>query len=349
MKPIDCRRLGWCFFALGLGWSSPAWSQEAAPAAVDAFTQNRRLGRGVNIIGYDPLWRSPEQARFQSKHFQLLKEAGFQSVRVNLHAFGHMGPGPDWTLAPAWLATLDWVVREARAQGLLVILDLHNFNEMGRDPQGNRDRFLAFWRQLSRHCAPADDGVIFEILNEPTKSLTPEIWNAYLRDALAIIREQNPARTVIVGPAFSNSIDHLAELELPETDRNLIVTVHYYKPMEFTHQGAPWSKHKDRSGVDWAGTAAERQAVRDDFSRVAAWARTHERPIFLGEFGAYDKGAMDARARYTDAVARTAESFGWSWAYWQFDSDFILYDLAAGRWVEPIRDALIPANKAAIP
>lgn len=309
----------------------------------DVFAQNRRLGRGVNIIGYDALWRSRDQARFQAGHFRLLKEAGFNSVRVNLHAFGHMGPGPDWVLAPAWLATLDWVVLEARAHGLMVVLDLHNFNEMGRAPVANRGRFIAFWRQLSTHCAQADAGVLFEILNEPTKSLTPALWNDYWREALAVIREKNPVRTVIVGPAFSNSIGHLAELDLPAEDRHLIVTVHYYQPMEFTHQGAPWSKHKDRSGVDWAGTAADRQRVQDDFSRVAAWARTHNRPIFLGEFGAYDKGAMDARARYTDAVARTAESFGWSWAYWQFDSNFILYDIPARRWVEPIRDALIPA------
>jgi len=343
MKSPSSRRFGLCLFALALGWSSQALGQD------DVFTQNRRLGRGVNIIGYDPLWRSPDQARFQAGHFRLLKEAGFQSVRVNLHAFGHMGPGPDWLLAPGWLATLDWVVREARAQGLMVILDLHNFNEMGRDPAANRGRFIAFWRQISTRYAQADTGVLFEILNEPTKSMTPALWNDYWREALAVIREKNPARTVIVGPAFSNSIDHLAELELPEADRNLIVTVHYYKPMEFTHQGAPWSKHKDRSGVDWSGTALERQTVRDDFSRVAAWARAHDRPIFLGEFGAYDRGAMDARARYTDVVARTAESFGWSWAYWQFDSDFILYDIPAGRWVEPIRDALIPANKPVLP
>jgi len=45
----------------------------AQPATTDAFEQNRKLGRGVNIIGYDPIWRSREQARFQVKHFRLLK------------------------------------------------------------------------------------------------------------------------------------------------------------------------------------------------------------------------------------------------------------------------------------
>ena len=45
----------------------------AQPQPLDACEQNRRLGRGVNILGYDPIWRSRDQARFQEKHFRLLK------------------------------------------------------------------------------------------------------------------------------------------------------------------------------------------------------------------------------------------------------------------------------------
>ena len=65
----------------------------AQPATTDAFEQNRKLGRGVNIIGYDPIWRSRDQARFQAKHFRLLKEAGFNSVRINLQPFRRMNAG----------------------------------------------------------------------------------------------------------------------------------------------------------------------------------------------------------------------------------------------------------------
>jgi endoglucanase len=174
--------------------------------------------------------------------------------------------------------------------------------------------------------------------------MTPEIWNQYLAEALRIVRVDHPERPVIIGPAFWNSIDRLPELRLPEADRNLIVTVHYYKPMEFTHQGAAWSGHKDLSGIDWAGSAAERQTVRRDLNVAQQWATENNRPLFLGEFGAYDKGPLDARVRYTDCVTRTAEALGWSWAYWQFDSDFLLWDMAADDWVEPIRDALIPTT-----
>ena len=85
--------------------------------------------------------------------------------------------------------------------------------------------------------------------------------------------------------------------------------------------------------------------MQDDFAKVTAWAKENNRPIFLGEFGAFDKGPMESRVRYTDFVCRTAEASGWSWAYWQFDSDFILWDMKSDAWVEPILHALIPPKQ----
>ncbi|MBL9128220.1 MAG: glycoside hydrolase family 5 protein [Verrucomicrobiales bacterium] len=320
-------------------WVIGGFAQSIPSSAHD---QNRRLGRGVNILGYDPVWRSPDQARFQTKHFEKLREAGFQSVRVNLHAFRHMDPARHWELKPAWWNTLDWAVTNATSRGLQVILDLHEFNAMGQNAVGeNHDKFLAFWKQVSDRFRDAPSSVVFEILNEPNKALGPELWNAYLREALAIIRASNPTRNVVVGPAFWNSVDRLRELDLPADDRHLIVTVHYYKPMKFTHQGASWTPENTQLGIAW-GTDAERQAVRADFDRVQAWAKEHDRPIHLGEFGAYDKAPMESRIRYTDAVARAAEALGWSWSYWQFDSDFLLWDIRRDDWVHPILQALVP-------
>jgi endoglucanase len=309
----------------------------------DAFSQNERLGRAVNIIGYDPLWRSRDRARMQNEHFKLIKEAGFNSVRINLHPFRHMEREEPYTLRETWFETLGWAVEQALANGLMVILDLHEHNAMGRDPKGNRGRFLAFWRQIAERYRDAPGSVLFEILNEPNQELTPELWNEYFAEALAIIREHNQVRIVVIGPGYWNSIDALERLELPQDDRKIIATVHYYQPMQFTHQGATWvSGMKDVSGVEWRATDEEKQAIRNDFAKVQSWSKENNRPILLGEFGAYDKADMPSRVRYMSFVARQAERMGWSWAYWQFDHDFILYDIPKGEWVEPIRNALIP-------
>ena len=309
--------------------------------AVDAFALNQRLGRGVNVLGYDDLWRHPERGRFKAEHFRAIRQAGFNHVRINLHPFRD-NRGDGGKLRDEWLKTLDWAVDQALANQLLVILDFHEFEAMSRDPAGLKARFLAIWSELAERYKDRPAEVLFEILNEPHGKFTAELWNEYLREALAVIRRTNPERTVVIGPVQWNSIQKLDTLSLPSDDRNLIATVHYYSPFEFTHQGAAWTSQKDKLGVTWKATPDEQAAVRRDLDKAQAWSQKEHRPIYLGEFGAYDKAEMPSRVRYIGFVAREAEKRGWSWGYWQFDGDFIVYDIPAGHWIEPIRDALIP-------
>jgi len=316
---------------------------QAGAQTPDVSAQNKRLGRGVNVLGYDPIWRDRQKARFQEKYFRLIKEAGFNHVRINLHPFRDGKLGTDHAIGAAWFETLDWAVRQALAAELLVILDFHEFQAMGDDPVGNKERFLAVWRQIAEHCKDAPESVLFEILNEPNKKLTPELWNPLLREALAIIRESNPRRTVVVGPTSWNNINDLAKLDLPGDDRNLIVTVHYYSPFPFTHQGAAFAGLADKTGVPWNGSQPEQQAILQDFDKAQAWARKEQRPIYLGEFGVYDKAETASPVRWTSFVTRQADERGWSWAWWQFDGDFVLYDVRQDRWVEPILHALLPS------
>jgi endoglucanase len=149
---------------------------------------------------------------------------------------------------------------------------------------------------------------------------------------------------VVVGPTSWNSYKELPTLRLPE-DRNLLVTFHYYEPFHFTHQGATWAGPEvlHLHGVTW-GSDADRAKLRSDFDSVRAWSAANDRPILLGEFGAYDMSGspMDLRVTYTQAVRSEAERHGFGWAYWQFEGNFIVWDMARQQWVEPIRKALIP-------
>jgi len=310
---------------------------------LDAFQHNQLLGRGVNILGYDPIWDDRAAGRMQARHFRLIREAGFQHVRINLHPFRYMNKAPRYSLRKAWFDTLDWAIAQCQENGLQAILDMHEFIRLAKDPHGLKPKFMAFWSQVIDRYQDAPSSVVFEILNEPNQALTPELWNEYLKEPLALIRAVHPTRTVVLGPAFWNGVDFLHQLELPEDDRHIIVTVHYYHPDAFTHQGASWTpQYRNATGVRWLGLPEEQQAIQSEFGGVQDWAKAHERPIYLGEFGAYDKADMESRARYTGFVARHAESLGWSWGYWQFDSDFIVYDIDRDGWVEPLRDALIP-------
>jgi endoglucanase len=298
------------------------------------------MKRGVNIVGYDPLWQDASKARFKPKHFKIIKDGGFDHVRINLYAFRRMNDALQ--LDKAWIATLDTLVREALAQDLHVVLDLHDYEKCTDDTARCRAQVVAFWSQIAKHYEKASGNVMFEILNEPNRKMDAE-WNSLITEALTVIRKTNPTRNVVIGPAFWNNISHLTQLELPKDDRHIIVTVHYYLPMRFTHQGARWTpEYQDLSGVTW-GTPDEYAAIDHDFDDVQTWSKTNDRPILLGEFGAYDKGPPDSRVKYTSAVARAAENRGWAWSYWQFDSNFFVYLIDEDRWNEPIYRALVPA------
>ena len=307
---------------------------------ISAKEQCIKLGRGINIIGYDQkFWKDYNNGRFKESYFSMIKKAGFSNVRINLHPFSKMDS--TYSLNSHWLETLDWVIRKSLESKLMVILDMHEFNAMADDPEAKRDMFLALWKQLSIRYKDQPTDVIFELLNEPNKKLTTDLWNIFLLDALKIIRKSNPNRTVIIGPGNWNGIESLPSLVLPEKDDNIIVTVHFYHPMKFTHQGAPWSKENvNLKGITWTGTSEEKEAVDKKLKVAFDWGKANNRSIFLGEFGSYDKGDMESRSQYTSYVARTAEKLGFSWAYWQFDSDFIVYDINNEKWVLPILNAL---------
>lgn len=328
------------------GWSVIAGALLAISTAASASPQDpawqtaAHLHRGVNVLGYDPLWRNPAQARFQARHFTVIRDGGFDFVRIVLQSFDHMDAHN--TLDPQWLATLDRLIDEATAAGLSVIVDEHDFDKCAEDAAACEARVTAFWRQVGSRYKDKPQSVLFELLNEPHGALDAAHWNALLARLIPIVRATNPDRMLVIGPTQWNSLTQLDTLRLPENDRNILVTVHYYEPFRFTHQGASWAGDVAKLH-DVPLTAADEQTIVSNFDTVAAWSKAHDRPVLLGEFGAYDGSGVPAveRARYTRDVRKAAESHGIPWAYWQFDSDFIVYDIDHDHWIEPIHEALI--------
>ena len=307
--------------------------------------ERSQFSRGVNILGYDPFWEKPEKARFKQKHFAEIRKAGFDFVRVNLFVFKHMDAHD--RIDPEWLERLDWVVGNATKAGLGVILDEHDFGACSHDAATCKIKLPAVWRQLSQRYSAQPATVAFELLNEPHGRLDAKAWNSMIPGLLSIVRAQNPTRTVIIGPTHWYSLNDLEGLKLPANDRHITVTFHYYGPFRFTHQGASWTKLKNVHGVTW-GSTADREALRHNLDYVLAWARAERRPILLGEFGAYDKGGIPIgmRANYLSSVACEAERHGFGWAYWQFDGNFIVWDMKRDMWVGPIKDALVTSRAA---
>ncbi len=316
----------------------------AGEAGKDEQATGERLGRGINLGNALEAPKEGEWGvRLEAEYFTTIKKAGFTTVRLPVRWSAHAGKEAPYTIDPKFAERVDWAIDQALANELNILVNVHHYEEMDTAPDEHFPRLLGLWRQIANRYKDRPSRVYFELLNEPHDKLTEAKWNAMIPKLLAVVRQTNPTRPVVVGPGQWNSIRALDKFELPREDRNLIVTVHFYEPFEFTHQGASWVKGANKwKGRTWDGTDAERSAVRKQLEKAAAWAKAQGRPVFLGEFGAYEGADMTSRARWTQFVAREAERLGFSWAYWEFCSGFGAYDPKAGAWREPLRSALLP-------
>ncbi len=309
----------------------------------DAFHYNRLLGRAINLGNALEAPREGEWGlKLEADYFRLIKEAGFQSVRIPIRWSAHAQAAPPFDIEAKFFERVDWAIDQALSRDLVAVINVHHYDEVFKDPDKHLPRLTALWKQIATRYRDRPDRLYFELLNEPHDKLTDERWHAAIPGLLAAVRATNPKRPVIVGPGHWNNINNLDKLQLPKDDRMLIATVHYYSPFEFTHQGASWVAGSDKwKGRAWKGTPQELAAIKKDFDKAAAWAKANNRPLFLGEFGAYSAADLESRARWTRAVAREAERLGMSWAYWEFASGFGAYDRDARAWRRPLLEALI--------
>lgn len=315
----------------------------AATAEVPIATANTRLGKGINLgNALDAPSEGAWGVVLKAEYFKTIRQAGFASVRLPVRWSAHAAKEPPYALDPEFAARVDWALDQAQANNLNIVLNVHHYAEMDADPAAHLERLTAIWTQIAVRYQDRPNTVYFELYNEPHDQLTAEKWNAALTTLLHAVRPTNPTRPVIVGPVAWNAIHALEDLQLPAADRNLIVTVHYYEPFHFTHQGANWVKGADTwAPLLWTGSEAEKAAVRTDLEKASRWAQDHDRPLFLGEFGAFAKADMPSRANWTRQVVQEANRLGFSWAYWEFCSGFGAYDPAAERWREPLQNALL--------
>lgn len=312
----------------------------AAPTAA----AEARFGRGVNILSTDGMFTPGDGSSFAFATLPRLKALGFDHVRINALPFARIDASG--RLDDRWVKTLRRVIDAALAAGLSVVVDVHEFLFCQRDARACEAKLDATWASLADRLADYDDRVAFEILNEPGGAMDSDLWNRVSARQLTTIRRLNPRRPVIVGPAGGNHFSALPKLRLPSEDRALLVGVHYYEPFAFTHQGATWAGLGKATGIDW-GSAEDLARLQRDFDAIATWAKANDRPIYLGEFGVYDRADPRPRFCFLHLVARAAERRGWSWAYWQLTSDFELMDERSGRWNDWLVTALtMPADPA---
>ncbi|MEY4539115.1 MAG: hypothetical protein RLZZ306_872 [Bacteroidota bacterium] len=307
---------------------------------------NKKLGKGINMgnmFEATPLensWGNP----FQNDYFERISKLGFNSVRVPIRwdLPDRAAQTSPYTVNPVFLARIKTIVDNAIANNLYVIINMHHHDEIFIEPEKVKPRFLSQWEQIATYFKDYNQSLLFEIMNEPHDKLTPELWNVFMADALKSIRKTNPTRAVVVGPGEYNGLGAIPKLKLPD-DKNMILSIHYYNPFQFTHQGAEWISGNPNSwlGTKWEDLEMERNQVESEFSGLKTFQKQTNIPVNIGEFGAYSKADIDSRNKWTTFLARWFELQGYSWNYWEFSAGFGIYDPATKTYRQSLVDALL--------
>jgi endoglucanase len=307
--------------------------------------------------------------------FVAVRQAGFDHVRLPVRFSAHAGTRAPYAIDAGFFARVDWAIGQALANDLAVIVDVHHYEEIMKDPEGERARFCALWRQIAERYEGASQAVVFELLNEPNGTMTATEWNAILADALSIVRESNPTRVVVVEGVDWASAQNLRDtLAIPEGDPNLVGSFHMYQPILFTHQGAEWMTPEfGTRGVVFpgppgvpitpGGAATATAWVRDWFARygtlppernpsgpstiadqldmAATFAVRRHLPVYMGEFAVIDRADPRSREAWTRATRVEAQRRGFGWAYWDDGGSFKAYDRTTRTWIPYLKSALL--------
>ena len=345
------KRIFAVFYLLALILTSHACSKkttvhapENPPPQPGAFASpaiiNQRLGRGINLGNtWESSWDKKEST---PADFEKIAAKGFTSVRLPIRwempeRAQFISP---YTISNTFLNKIKSAVDDALRNKLHVIINMHHHDSLYARPDELKPMFLAQWKQIASLFKNYPDSLLFEVLNEPHGNLDAGRWNTFFAEALQTIRVNNPQRTVLLGLAEWGGLSALGKLSVPQ-DQHLILTIHYYNPFHFTHQGASWVTGAGAwLGTRWRDTELDRQEVMDDFKAAIEFSKTKNIPINVGEFGAYSTADMDSRIKWTRFMARYFEQQQFSWNYWEFNSGFGIYDPSKNTYHSGLVNAL---------
>ncbi|MGM0460883.1 MAG: cellulase family glycosylhydrolase [Fibrobacterota bacterium] len=315
-------------------------------AAMSADSLFENLHRGVNFGNAleAPDFEGQWGYEIEDHHFDSIARAGFSSVRVPVRwDTRFVRDGDSLAVEEEFFSRVDYVVDNLIEHGLYPVLNVHHYEDLFEDPRANEEDFFDLWSLIAQRYSHVSDSLVLEILNEPHGNLTPEIWNEYIGRAVDTIRKYNPDTYIMIGTAEFGGLSGLEKLELPDDDK-LVVSVHYYEPFQFTHQGAEWVEGVDTDawiGTTWEGLHPEKSTVENHVLQLVRFRREKNVPVHVGEFGAYSKAEMKYRALWTQYLGRLLEKHHIPWAYWEFGSGFGVYDPETDHWRDPLYDALL--------
>lgn len=211
-----------------------------------------KIHRGTNVSHW--LSQSEERGEARRLHIQeddfaRLDSLGFDFVRLPIDEVQFWDEDGN-KLPEAWELMTN-AINWAEKHHLRTIVDLHiirshYFNAVNEGGENANTLFTSeeaqqglinMWYQLSDVLKGySNDSVAYEFMNEPVAE-DHEQWNALIAKVHKALREREPQRTLVIGSNRWQGYETMKYLKVPEGDKNIVLSFHYYNPMILTHRG----------------------------------------------------------------------------------------------------------------
>lgn len=274
---------------------------------------------------------------YDRKYWELVAEAGFDNVRlpVQLHDY-IIGDAPSWDLDMEAMRWLDVAINHGLDCGLVVILDFHH-SCYKEEPE----KFKRVWQQTAERYRDYPEELFFEIVNEPN-GVSHNYLNILQIETYNIIRETNPTRTIAFATNWFNSSAALDKTVIPgpETDPNIIVSIHNYAPMDYSHAGMGGKYGAAKADFD----PAWEQTITNAVAKLADYEKQQGIPIWVSEWGAYQGGSnwnKEDMSQYYSWWSKAFAKYDIAYAVWEFNHGFGVFNWDKQEWVDYLFDSLI--------
>ena len=348
---------------------------------------NFRIKRGTNISHWLSQSEQRGEARrlhIQEDDFARLEELGFDFVRIPIDEVQFWDEQGN-KLPEAWDLlnnALDW----SKEHNLRAIVDLHiirshYFNAVNEgDKSANtlftsdeaQEGLINLWRQLSEFLKDRScDWVAYEFMNEPVAE-EHEQWNQLVAKVHKALRELEPQRTLVIGSNRWQGHETMKYLKVPEGDKNIILSFHYYNPMLLTHYGAWWSPlcAAYKGKVNYPGVLVSKEdydaapdaikpelkqyteevwnidKIREQFKDAIEAAKKYDLQLFCGEWGVYEPVDRELAYNWYRDMLTVFDEFNIAWTTWCYDADFGFWDQQRHTYKDrPLVELLMSGKK----
>ena len=323
------------------------------------------IKRGVNLshwLSQNFGW-SPKATFITERDIKFIDSIGYDHVRIPIdepEMWDKNGTPVEESFT--YLTNcLDWCAKyNLRAVVDLHILRAHHFNaenEGGKitlwTDTAAQNNFVKLWMDLSGRLKKYPVSMVaYELMNE---AVAPdhEDWNKLIAKAVKAIRKIEPNRVLVIGANRWQQAEFFPFLKVPENDKNIILSLHTYSPINFTHYLADWMPSKAYKGpVHYPGqivTDADykkyvdtndaayvqsminarkvynKKILTDELLPAIQKAKELNLQLYCGEFGCLPHVDRAERLKYYDDIVSAFEENNIAWCNWEYKGDFGIY------------------------